>query len=78
MGRRCLLGRSFCRQQSQRHECFLALAFVGSYGTVDSVQNQAAETYNIRELGTFDGVKVLDSAPRGGGSGPLNDKVFLY
>jgi hypothetical protein len=33
-------------------------------GTLDWLRNQAAGTYNVRELGTFDGIKVLEFAPR--------------
>jgi Dolichyl-phosphate-mannose-protein mannosyltransferase len=64
-------GSAFLRQQSQRHERFLALAFVESYGTLDWLRNQAAETYNVRQLGTFDGIKVLEFAPRDGRPGPF-------
>jgi hypothetical protein len=61
---------AICFIVSQRHERFLALAFVESYGTLDWLQNQAAGNYNVRELGTFDGVKVLEFAPRGGRPDP--------
>jgi hypothetical protein len=56
-------GSEFLQQQSQRHERFLALAFVESYGTLDWLRNQAAGTYNVRQLGIFDGVKVFEFAP---------------
>ena len=62
-------GSEFLQQQSQRHERFLALAFVESYGTLDWLRKQAAGTYNVRELGAFDGVKILEFAPRGGRPG---------
>jgi hypothetical protein len=65
-------GSEFLQLQSQRHERFLALAFVESYGTLDWLRNQAAGTYNVRELGAFDGVKVLEFAPCGGRQGPLS------
>jgi hypothetical protein len=65
-------GSKFLRQQSQRHGRFLALAFVESYPTLDWLRNQAGGTYNVRELGAFDGVKVLEFAPRGGLPGPSN------
>jgi Dolichyl-phosphate-mannose-protein mannosyltransferase len=65
-------GSTFLRQQSQRHGRFLALAFVESYPTLDWLRNQAGGTYNVRDLGAFDGVKVLEFAPRGGLPGPSN------
>jgi Dolichyl-phosphate-mannose-protein mannosyltransferase len=65
-------GSEFLQQQSQRHERFLALAFVESYGTLDWLRNQAAGTYNVRQLGIFDGVKIFEFAPRGGPPGPLS------
>jgi hypothetical protein len=57
-------GSEFLQQQSQRHQRFLALAFVESYGTLEWLRRQATGTYNVRELGAFDGVKVLEFAPR--------------
>jgi hypothetical protein len=66
------VGSRFLQQQSQRHGRFLALAFVESYPTLDWLRNQAGGNYNVRELGAFDGVKVLEFAPRGGLPGPSN------
>jgi hypothetical protein len=57
-------GSEFLQQQTLRHERFLALAFVESYGTLDWLRNQAAGTYDITQLGVFDGVKVLQFVPR--------------
>jgi hypothetical protein len=65
-------GSKFLQQQSQQHGRFLALAFVESYPTLDWLRNQAGGNYNVRELGAFDGVKVLEFAPRGGLPGPSN------
>ena len=65
-------GSRFLQQAAQRHQRFLALAFVKSYETLDWLRNQAGGTYNVRELGAFDGVKVLEFAPRGGLPGPSN------
>jgi hypothetical protein len=58
-------GSRFLQQAAQRHQRFLAMAFVKSYETLDWLRNQAGGTYNVRELGAFDGVKVLEFAPRG-------------
>jgi len=65
-------GSRFLQQQSQRHGRFLALGFVQSYETLDWLRNQAGGTYSVRELGAFDGVKVLEFAPRGELPGPSN------
>jgi hypothetical protein len=55
-------GSLFLGQQAQRR--FLAMAFVVSYGTIDWLAKTAAPTHTVRELGTFDGVKVLEFVPR--------------
>jgi hypothetical protein len=55
-------GSEFLRQEA--HQRFLALAFVESYGTLDWLRNQAARTHDVRQLGVFDGVKVLEFVPR--------------
>jgi hypothetical protein len=55
-------GSAFLQQEAQRR--FLALAFVESYPTLDWLRNKAAETHDVRELGVFDGVKVLEFVPR--------------
>jgi Dolichyl-phosphate-mannose-protein mannosyltransferase len=57
-------GLQFLQQASERHQRFLALAFVESYATLDWLRQQAAATDNVRELGVLDGVKVLEFAPR--------------
>jgi hypothetical protein len=43
---------------------FLAMAFIESYGTLDWLAKAAAANYTVRELGAFDGVKVLEFVPR--------------
>jgi hypothetical protein len=57
-------GSEFLQQQAQRHQRFLALAFVQSYGTLDWLAKEAAGTDDVRQLGVFDGVKVLEFVPR--------------
>jgi hypothetical protein len=76
-------GSRFLQQAAQRHQRFLAMPFVKSYETLDWLRNQAGGTYSVRELGAFDGVKVLEFAPRGELPGPSNSrhfagKVFLH
>jgi 4-amino-4-deoxy-L-arabinose transferase-like glycosyltransferase len=55
-------GSVFLQQQAERR--FLAMAFIESYGTLDWLRNRAAGTHDVRELGAFDGVKVLEFVPR--------------
>ncbi len=55
-------GSLFLRQQAERR--FLAMAFVESYGTLDWLAKAAGGSHNVRELGVFDGVKVLEFVPR--------------
>jgi hypothetical protein len=53
----------FLQEAAPRHQRFLALAFIPSYGTLDWIASQASGM-QVRELGIFDGVKVLEFAPR--------------
>jgi hypothetical protein len=55
-------GSEFLQQQRQRR--FLALAFLESYATLDWLRDKASATHDVRELGVFDGVKVLEFVPR--------------
>jgi hypothetical protein len=55
-------GSVFLQQQEQRR--FLAMAFIESYGTLDWLTKAAAASHTVRELGAFDGVKVLEFVPR--------------
>jgi hypothetical protein len=55
-------GSLFLQQQEQRR--FLVMAFIESYGTLDWLTKAAAATHTVRELGAFDGVKVLEFVPR--------------
>jgi hypothetical protein len=57
-------GSGFLRQATQRHERFLAMAFVLSFATLDWLRKKAGGSYDVRELGAFDGVKVLEFVPR--------------
>jgi len=54
----------FLQEATQRQERFLAIAFEPSYKTLDWIADRAAPTYNVRALGIFDGVKVLQFTPR--------------
>lgn len=57
------VGSRFLQEAAQRHERFLALAFVPSYGTLEWIANHAPGM-RVRELGLFDGIKVMEFAPR--------------
>jgi hypothetical protein len=56
----------FLQQAARQHERFLAAAFAESYPTLDWLSIQAATGYDVRKLGDFDGVKVLEFDPRTG------------
>ena len=62
-------GSVFLQEQADRR--FLAMAFVESYGTLDWLAKAAGASHIGRELGVFDGVKVLEFVPRTqGGTSP--------
>ncbi len=57
-------GSAFLHQEELRHERFLAMAFAQSYDTLDWLSRRAAGGYDVRPLGDFDGVRVLEFRPR--------------
>jgi 4-amino-4-deoxy-L-arabinose transferase-like glycosyltransferase len=57
-------GSQFLQQQAARHQRFLAMAFAESYETLDWLAKNAASTEDVRLLGEFDGVRVLEFVPR--------------
>jgi hypothetical protein len=59
-------GSRFLQQAAQRHQRFLAMGFAQSYETLEWLAKTAAGTYDVHELGQFDGVKVLEFKPRTG------------
>jgi uncharacterized membrane protein len=50
-------------EAAQHHERFLALAYVPSYATLEWMKDNASEM-RVRDLGIFDGIKVLEFDPR--------------
>jgi hypothetical protein len=54
----------FLQEAAQRRERFLAVAFEPSYRTLEWVAYSASGTHYVRELGVFDGIKVLEFTPR--------------
>jgi hypothetical protein len=63
-------GSRFLQQAAQRHQRFLAMAFTQSYDTLDWLAKTAGGTYDVQELGQFDGVKVLEFKSRTQADGP--------
>lgn len=59
-------GSEFFEQAASQHRRFLAAAFAQSYATLDWLTSKAEKTYSVRELGSFDGVRVLEFVPRNG------------
>lgn len=57
-------GSRFLQQSARHRRRFLAMAFAQSYPTLDWLGKTAQGNYDIRQLGEFDGVKVLEFVPR--------------
>ncbi len=53
----------FLQMAAQQHERFLAMAYAQSYRTLDWLAHSAAGSYDVRELGVFDGIRVLEFRP---------------
>jgi multisubunit Na+/H+ antiporter MnhB subunit len=53
----------FLQEAAERRERFLAVAYRPSYRTLDWIVSSAFRTHDVRELGTFDGIKVLEFIP---------------
>jgi hypothetical protein len=58
------VGSQFLQHAEQQHERFLAAAFTESYATLAWLTTQGAKMYAVRNLGNFDGVRVLEFVPR--------------
>ena len=57
-------GSQFLLQAGQHHIRFLALAWEASDDTLDWLADAADKTHTVRELGTFDLVRVVEFIPR--------------
>ena len=57
-------GAQFLQQQAQDHQRFLATAFAQSFETLDWLTKNTAGRFDVRLLGEFDGVRVLEFRPR--------------
>jgi hypothetical protein len=58
------IGSGFLRRAAQQQERFFALAYEPSYATLDWIAKGSAGTHQLRELGVFDGIKVIEFIPR--------------
>ena len=58
-------GSQFLKEATRKHERFLALGAADrSYMTLDWLAQRTAGTYDVHELGIFDGIKVWEFDPR--------------
>jgi hypothetical protein len=53
----------FLQQAAQRHQRFLVLGFMASYETLDWIADNADGSHDMRKLGIFDGIQVLEFSP---------------
>ena len=53
----------FVREATPRHQRFLALAYFASGETLDWITEKTDDIFDARELGTFDGVTVMEFDP---------------
>jgi hypothetical protein len=60
------VGSRFLMQAEEKHERFLALGFIPSYPSLNWLGRIASGAYMIRNLGDFDGVKVIEFTPKSG------------
>jgi hypothetical protein len=58
------VGSQFLQDATQKRQRFFALAYQPSYKTLTWLTQSASENYDVHELGVFDGVAVLEFAPR--------------
>jgi hypothetical protein len=56
-------GLVFLRQATARHERFLAAAFMASWDTLDWIVDNTDDTHSFRELGEFNGIRILEFTP---------------
>lgn len=65
------IGSQFLKQAAQKHQRFLAVESAPSHETLDWLSQQASPNYNVRRLGTFDTIKILEFDPRAPAIPPL-------
>lgn len=57
------VGSGFLQEATREHRRFLAVAARNSYKTLDWISQRASGAYAVHNLGTFDGVEVLEFVP---------------
>lgn len=58
------LGSAFLQEQVKQRSRFLTMGFMASYPTLDWLAKNASASYEVRELGSFDEVRILEFTPR--------------
>jgi hypothetical protein len=58
------IGSAFLEKETRQHQRFLAMGFMASYPTLEWLAKNASANYDVRALGSFDEVKVLEFTPR--------------
>jgi hypothetical protein len=56
-------GSQFLKEAAQRHQRFLAVGFMASWETLDWLVDATDDVYAARELGMFNGIRVLEFTP---------------
>jgi hypothetical protein len=57
------VGAEFLRSNARSRHRFLAMGNVKAYSTLDWLRGEAANAYTVREIGVYDGIKVLEFDP---------------
>ena len=57
------LGSAFLQDAERTRERFLAMGYIPSHKTLDWLTQQTSGVYEVHNLGTFDGVEVLEFVP---------------
>lgn len=58
------VGSGFLREAARRHERFLAIGFAPSHRTLRWLASNSSGTHDVRQLGMFDRIEVLEFTPR--------------
>jgi hypothetical protein len=64
------IGSQFLTQATRKHQRFLAVAGHPSYDTLEWLSQRSSAAYIRREIGIFDGIKVLEFDPRAAATPP--------
>jgi hypothetical protein len=58
------VGSNFLQEAESRRERFLALGYIPSYKTLSWLSGRASGTYDVRQIGEFQGIVILEFTPR--------------